>query len=420
MQAFPTQMQYLARPERPWWPTNIRSWAFSSSAERIHEYSAARNWKWPDRRVCFLCDLHADAEAFLRSLEAAGGILRTGARDCDYSVTPAGFQAIYIIGGDCLDKGPSNLRLLRAIALFRQRGAQVILLAGNHDIRTLVGLLSMGSPHVLHEHLFARMGVKTLQLLREVYDEKVAPVSRSFNFLDDETARRELFPSEQWYESFPQQARGRVVEERLATEPHRIREKVCDIESRCREWGWSLKHLHAAAQATVRTLCEEQGEFAWFFGTMQLAHRTGSFLFIHAGLDDSMAQMLSHQGVAGLNRRFRQLLCSDRFELYHGPIGNCLRTKYRETDFPFSLEGQEVARNAGIFAIVHGHRNTCEGQRILLRGNMLHVECDASVDENTRRLEGLTGKGGGVTIVDPEARMLGVSADADHVKMFAP
>lgn len=73
--------------------------------------------------ICFLTDLHADREAFLRSVEK-----------CSHLENP-----LYIFGGDFLDKGPSNLSLLREIDSFRKQN-DVIFLAGNHDLRMLMAL----------------------------------------------------------------------------------------------------------------------------------------------------------------------------------------------------------------------------------------------------------------------------------------
>lgn len=75
------------------------------------------------RKTYFFADLHADKEAFLKSLDF-----------CDDE------RALYLIGGDCLDKGPSNLELLEEIEKLSRR-VEVKILAGNHDIRMLMVLL---------------------------------------------------------------------------------------------------------------------------------------------------------------------------------------------------------------------------------------------------------------------------------------
>ena len=75
------------------------------------------------RKTYFFADLHADKDAFLKSLSF-----------CDDE------NALYLIGGDCLDKGPSNLELLQEIEKLSTR-VEVKILAGNHDIRMLMVLL---------------------------------------------------------------------------------------------------------------------------------------------------------------------------------------------------------------------------------------------------------------------------------------
>jgi hypothetical protein len=73
-----------------------------------------------------------------------------------------------------------------------------------------------------------------------------------------------------------------------------------------------------------------------------------------------------------------------------------------------------------VYAIVHGHKNILRGQRLVLRKGVLNFECDASIDENTRVLEGLSGPGAAVTVFRPDARILAVSTDYPFVKVFDP
>jgi hypothetical protein len=68
---------------------------------------------------------------------------------------------------------------------------------------------------------------------------------------------------------------------------------------------------------------------------------------------------------------------------------------------------------------VHGHRNITNGQRIMLRRGMIHIESDITMDRNSRRKEGLEGYGAGVTIVDRK-RIIGISTDYPHAKIFEP
>jgi hypothetical protein len=75
---------------------------------------------------------------------------------------------------------------------------------------------------------------------------------------------------------------------------------------------------------------------------------------------------------------------------------------------------------AGLYAIVHGHRNILRGQRLTLRQGVLNFECDASVDRNTRQLEGLEGPGGATVIFEPSGRIQAISTDYPFIKDFDP
>jgi NhaP-type Na+/H+ and K+/H+ antiporter len=163
-----------------------------------------------------------------------------------------------------------------------------------------------------------------------------------------------------------------------------------------------------------------KGEFAWFFRDMQLLYRSGSFLFIHAGLDDRIINLVEEQSFAYLNRLFRQQIKHDLFEFYYGPLANTMRTKYREVDMPLSHHGVERAYRQGVHAIVHGHRNRTSGQRIMLRQGMIHIESDITMDRNSRRKEGLENYGAGVTIIRPEGQVIGISTDYPFAKVFEP
>lgn len=389
---------------------------FEVTRREAARYVAGKPWVWPNRPHYFLCDIHADADAWLSSLVATGGVRRTGSGDGDIELTAEGKTATFVIGGDCLDKGPSNLRLLRAVKSLIDLGARVELLAGNHDLRTVLGVAFTGSRDPKYEHLFVRMGQKSIRLFKEIYDEYLggAPLP------DDKELREQLFPSENWYEEFPKIAGGLIPPKKLQKELVRIRQKTHELASRCEQLGMTLPMVAAAVKKCRELFLTPGGEFHWFYARMKLAYQAGSFLFVHAGLDDTTAHILSQEGVEGLNRRYRELVESDLFTLYHGPLGNTFRTKYRDIDFPLSDAGVRDVHAAGVYAIVHGHRNLLRGQRIMFRRTLLNFECDSSVDANTRLIEGLAGAGGAATIVDPDYRVLAVSTDYPRIKVFEP
>jgi hypothetical protein len=389
---------------------------YDAAREQLVARIGNKPFVWPRRTMYFFCDVHADADAWRRSLIASGGVRWLGPGDDEYELSDEGRQATFVIAGDCFDKGPSNLRLLRAIKRLIDRGAEVRLLAGNHDLRTLVGLAYLGKTDPRFAHLFVRMGKKTMPLFQEIRDEYLQPGETSE--LSEHALRELLFPSEQWFREFPIVARGLIPDKKLVKELQRIREKMVELPDRCEQLGLSLRVVHRAAHEAARLFLAPEGEFRWFIDRLRLAERWGSFLLVHAGVGDGTAAIIAKAGVEGVNAWFDRLMRDDMFELYFGELGNMFRTKYRDIDWPFSSVGVGHMMRAGIYGIVHGHQNILRGQRVLIREGLLNFECDASVDINTRRIEGLRGLGGAVVVFRPDGVALGISADYPHVKVF--
>lgn len=389
---------------------------YDASVSQLRARIGHKPFIWPNRTMYLFADIHADADAWRRSLIASGGVRWYGPGDGDYELTREGAGALFVIAGDCFDKGPSNLRLIRAIKRLIDKGAEVEILAGNHDLRTLVGLAYLGRTEPRLAHLFVRMGKKTMPLFEEIRREFLAPDERSN--LSKAALHELLFPSEAWFHQFPHVAKGLIPDKKIGKELARIREKMVELPRKCEQLGMSLAHIHRAAEKARELFLEPEGEFHWFFERMNVARRWGSFLLVHAGVDDLTAGLLAEQGVAGINAWFHRLLVEDPFELYHGSVGNMFRTKYREIDFPFTGVGVDRMYEAGLYGIVHGHLNILKGQRVLMREGLLNFECDASVDCNTRKIEGLRGPGGAVVVFRPDGVALGISADYPHVKVF--
>lgn len=392
---------------------------YDAEPESVRRYLAGEPWLWSGKRVVFLCDIHADTDAWFTSLVASGTVEKIGEGDDDFVLLDAGKSAEFIVGGDCFDKGPNNLRLLRAIGALRAKGATVRLLAGNHDLRTLVGLQYLGRKEPRFAHLFVRMGKKSVPLFQEIWSMYLEGRVRQSDYPSDDELAKLLLPDESWYSEFPVAVGDQIPRKKLLKELVRIREKVMEMTAKSREVGMPLWQIYAAA-LKGREIFAPHGEFGWFFSTMTLAVRHGGCLFVHAGLADGSARLLKDEGVAGLNGAFRRLLEQDLFELYHGPLGNTFRTKYRDIDFPLTEEGVENIHAAGVRAIVHGHRNIHYGQRLVMRRGILNFECDASVDINTRQVEGMTGFGGAVTVFEPDGRVWASSTDHPLVKVFDP
>ncbi|MCU7959866.1 MAG: metallophosphoesterase [gamma proteobacterium symbiont of Bathyaustriella thionipta] len=378
-------------------------------------------WRWPERTVFFLTDPHADALAFVSSLLASGGIRKNGDGLCDFELTETGREAVFVIGGDCLDKGPDNLQLLRCVRQLMNSGARVKLLAGNHDVRLLMGLRAMQlPPDPTTEHFFIRMEPKIVPLLKEIHALYLSGKDALHGVPDRRECRRLLYPCRQWFDEFPREAVWLMPESGIQRELQRMRYKVDVFEEVCHEAGLSLRDVYATARKCQQLFLQPQGEYAWFFREMQLLYREGSFLFIHAGLDDRISSLIEEQGIDYLNRLFREQIQHNLFEFYYGPLANTMRTKYRGVDMPLTRHGVERIYRQGLHAIVHGHRNLTQGQRIMLRQGMIHIECDITMDENSRAQEGLQGNGVGVTLVRPQGQVVGISKDYPYAKVFEP
>lgn len=378
-------------------------------------------WRWPEQTVYFLSDPHADAEAFTASLVASGGVSRTGPGDHDIQLTEAGRKGVFVIGGDCLDKGPSNLNLLHSLRNLMNIGAQVKLLAGNHDMRLLMGLRTLVMERdPTTEHLFVRMGPKVVPLLKEVHSRYLKGNHALKGVPNYRDCKRKLFPSERWFDAFPKAAAWLMPQVSIERELKRMRKKVDSFEGACEKAGLSLRDVYATAHKCYELFLQPGGEFAWFFNDMELVYTAGSFLFIHAGLDDRITSLIEEEGVGHLNQLFRRQIQHDLFEFYYGPLANTMRTKYREVDMPLTHRGVNRAYRQGVHAIVHGHRNRTSGQRIMLRQGMIHIESDITMDRNSRKKEGLTGVGMGVTIIHPDGQVIGISNDYPYAKVFEP
>jgi len=397
---------------------NNRAPDLVSSLTRANALGA---WDWPEKPVVFVSDLHADAESLLRSLVAARAIVRKGPGLTDFDLTAFGRTCQFVIGGDCLDKGPSNLDLLDSLAFLMKSGAEVILLAGNHDLRLYLGLEALivkrGS---LNAHMFVRMGKKVMPLLKEVFDRYV-DVETDLADLPDEKACRDLMvPGKKWTKQFPKAASAYLKDAAIKKEVARLKKKTARFADHAAEVGLTLRDLYAAALKCRELFVEPLGRYAWFFQGLKAVHQSGSLLFVHAGVDDQMAAQIARKGVAHINRRFKKESRKDPFVFYSGTVANLMRTKYRDIDHPLTEAGVDDLHLAGIRLLVHGHVNQHSGQQLKSKHGLLHLEADVTLDRHSRSSEGLDGIGTGATIIYPNGYIIGISRDYPHAKLFNP
>ncbi|WP_289243667.1 metallophosphoesterase [Methylophaga sp. UBA678] len=392
--------------------------SFAKAMKTAQQYS---KWTWPKRPIFFIADPHADAEAFIRSLVATGGIKITNQALLEFKLTRLGREATFIIGGDCLDKGPSNLALLDALKRLFDTGARVKLLAGNHDMRLYMGIYAMSLPrHPSTEHFFVRMGEKVIPLLSEVHQRYLKGKKLPKSIPDEASCKEALFPRADWFEQFPQHAKTLMTHAGIKRELRKMQRKYDHFEAACKKAGFSMQDVYATAMKCRQLFLHPKGDYAWFFKRMQLSYRRGSFLFLHAGLDDEISKVIEQEGVAKLNKQFRQQMKNDLFQFYYGSLANTMRTKYRDSDLPLSGKGVKQINRKGIHALVQGHINRKHGQRLVLKHGLLHVESDVTLDRHSRHKEGLEGVGAGVTIIHPDQQLIGLSIDYPFAKVFHP
>ncbi|MBO1927947.1 metallophosphoesterase [Thiomicrorhabdus sp. 6S2-11] len=355
------------------------------------------NWIAPQKTVHFICDLHADADALLASLKL-GGLLAAESTLENPLLTEKASDASVIIGGDCFDKGPSNLALFRLLKRLVESNLDLQILAGNHDLRVYAGLLATDFQDDLRQaHFFVRMGRKAASLFAEVYQQYCAemPLPKT----PSSWIENSLMPDEEWFELFPKYACNFMTAKQIKKELKQIRKKRIDFIKAWREYGYDWQHLALAVEKAKQLFIEPDGEFYWFFQNLELMQRHGSYLFCHAGVDDRIVHRILDEGFEQINLEFNDKLRQGKiFEIYYSELGNVVRTKYRDKDNPLSELGVQSLKNQGIFALVNGHRSHVNGQQLVLRNKLLHIECDAELNANCRAKSHLAPGAAAVTI----------------------
>ncbi|WCN12756.1 metallophosphoesterase [Marinomonas mediterranea] len=424
----PQHKDIIARLPKKWTPWPHDKSSCNAAVREPHEAPNNKYWKkkvyWPKKPVVFISDPHADATAFEASLIGAGLAERRSKKDglCKYRLTKVGKKTEIIIGGDCLDKGPSNLDLLRSVKHLYRLKANVTLLAGNHDLRLLMGLLAIArKKDVGNQHLFVRMGKKVVPLFREVFDQYLDGKKWDKKIPDEDTCRKKLFPGDEWFNEFPFHAAGFLTAEGIDREVRKMESKSHSFEQHCRDAGLSLRQVYAASIVCQKLFLHKKGEFNWFYRKMELVAKRGSFLFLHAGLDDTMGELLLKNGTKYANKAFhKNLQRRDLFGFYYSSIANTFRTKYRDADLPLTERGVTAIHRAGIKVVVQGHVNRDEGQRITIKKGLVHIEGDVTLDEHSRQQEGLDSYGIGATLIDKKKGVVGISCDYPLAKVLRP
>ena len=233
----------------------------------IKPHLESDSWVWPKKTVYFFSDLHGDADAFIASLVASGGFKKTGSEDKQFKLTKEGKRARFSLGGDCFDKGPSTLRLLRMIKLLIDKGANVVILAGNHDTRSMLGMLSLTMKRSAKtEHFFVRMGMKPIPLFKEIYDVYLSGKHRKkYKAPSLKKCRKILYPSPDWADKFPAFAKQELSSGAIKKELKKTLAKMNNFEKWCDEYDLNLRQVYSAAKKWQALFLHPKGEFYWFF-----------------------------------------------------------------------------------------------------------------------------------------------------------
>lgn len=401
-------------------PCGAVSWAERDGIEEeLSRFLGGRVFAGPARTHYVIHDVHGDAGALLRSLVASGGVAKTGPYDADLELTPAGRDAVFVMGGDMLGTGPSNLRVLGVLEALRAVGANVQIVAGNQELRLLSGLGHLGDRRVANAHLFVRLGRMGVRLVQEILASPDFTVDgdRFATGLDDVAALARMIPDEAWYEAFPREVACRIPRRQIGKELLRIREKSAEFRRGLREAGIAPARALTAARF-ARHLVRE-GRFAWMLDRMHIAMRAGAYLFVHAGVGDGAAAVLRYDGVDGLNARFRAALSrGDELRMYHGPLGNCSRTRYRLRDEPLTAEGIANLRAAGVYVLVHGHGEFGRGISARVQRGVVDIAMDVVLNANARASEGIDGPGAAVLTIRNDGQLWASSVDFSAVKVL--
>jgi len=391
------------------------------TVEQLQSLVDRYEWKWPGKTIYFFSDLHADADALKASLVASGGVRLKGKKHQHLRLTRQGKQAQFLIGGDCFDKGPSNFELLETLNKLHRRNAHMRILAGNHDVRVMLGMRSVNREAAPGcDHFFIRMGAKAVPFLKEINDNYLAHAHSMKHVPGRAQCEQRLYPAERWFDEFPLEAAALLPQKMIEKELRRVKEKKEDFEAQCENIGLSIRRAYAAALQWQKLFLHESGEYSWFFKRMRLAMRRGSFLFVHAGLDNNLAHLLNQKGVRRVNREFKKQMKGNPMRFYYGPLANAIRTKYRPGDRHLTAAGARQVHDNDVHVIVHGHKSMANGQRISLRKSIVNFECDVTLDRHSRSRDGLKGAGAGVTIIRPDRKVIGISTDHPYVKVFDP
>ena len=393
-------------------------WTLSerSPQRALEEAFADGGWEPPSREVFVFSDIQGDPGALIRSLVMSGAVEKTGPLDEDLELTARGTAGVLVFCGDLLGRGPSNVRVLRILGTLRTAGAQLRVITGNEELRVMLVAWAVESGNPRHAHLPVRGGRQLMTWIREAVEDGGLRLGPD---MSSDEARKLLMLDEDWFDGAPRWLGDVVPESQIYKELARIREKQAELQVALTDAGISIERA-AAGVLALRDACRA-GEFAWYFDGLRLLDAEGGTLMVHAGLNDVVAARIEVEGVFGVNDAFRQGLLQAPLGIYHGSLGNCVRTRYRVADEPFTAAGCEALQRTGTRLLLHGHRADDDpsdggGQPLTLESGMLRVNVDTGSNALRRAASGLSGSGASVVILRPDGWVCGLAADVEHAR----
>ena len=255
LQNWPLQSAQAQPPRSAAWPRNLV----------LHHPKTHRQLHRP---LAFITDIHGDAPALVRSL-IAGGLVTPQSCVAHLEWTESGKQRQLVLGGDCFDKGPSTLVLLRLLKQIWQTKPDSIWLVGNHDLRFMLGMRALElDAHPLHSHFFSRMGKKAIGLLAEMHAECPAdyPVTHPACWVDA-----------YWPKAFRQQAQSLLGKRLVKKEIKQLHAKQADMQQACLKRFDSAQAFNQACSWAVAQLLAPGGEFSDLIESWQLHWVAGPY-----------------------------------------------------------------------------------------------------------------------------------------------
>lgn len=346
------------------------------------------DWHFPKRPVFFTTDIHGDVKALNRSLHHGRigyGIVDEEAPELSHY----GSSGTFIIGGDLIDKGPSSVKVLKAVNdLCIKNNVRVLM--GNHDLRTIVGLEGLYSNNPLAKHSLVRLGSRLVELSIDVSGNLPYKVYQNGYRRASSDYESVFTIDEKWERDFRDSVRG-ALKSRVEKEIRKTRKKAHELRGAMLQQQMSYILLWKLLDQLYNFMYSLE-----FVKNIEVLYRAGSFLFVHAGLNDTAASYIAKHGVEGLNQYARRSLKTHPFHTYNGWIGDLTRTKnvgYKPSNY-FSLtdKGTSLLHSIGIHGFLRGHQSNIKGPTVSATPHkepLLEIGCDCCMNMNSRREEGV-------------------------------